>query len=1434
MHPDLTTELRFLIGFGRQQFPHLQRLPLSPSPAFGNPHVHTFLLELQKELAKAPEAVRLSVSSVDVKSIVATSAGADTFSNLALSHEAARSVSVPAQSSSGLEPLSVADILNDPDRMPSLPLNDGSLMQYVHHCRPNVARAWLLKQDGAPRYLQEVFHAAFPSLSRAQVDLTLKSFTVEGQFAFTDLFLLALHSRFHFDLLRQSFTFHVSGRRYYTDLLSDANEKTDLMISKMGSVIIPKMQALLPAASTTRLETLYLKLSRAHKSASSDSMQAMMEFLLVRPEVQAAIALGNDQNTLCYNTLDNILCVHDKALRDKVGYDISPLMYFMGLDVAGAFGTPGKAIGYDHVVGPLTLLLLAHTGTGKTTAILMMLREFRASMKLGEAIVIFVATNAEKASLSPLLEQAGFTVFLYEDNKHMWDASRSRLDNILSHMGQVCAAIFSTVHSAAKLIMSEKQMEKVVKEHAERGAGTAFQCNYLNLPSLRPEIRACWCSELGAQWKAFHGSLITEGWLHTAAIQNVCSSCRFTIADGEPTQESVLYAANLSSNMRVHVLVRPTVPQQVSVFQDAATFIDQRLVPVLQSKSSYMVMSDSASLVPYFVAACSADPSNVPVFGLTADRHDLSVPEINERLAGACGVVASPFLSVCADITAFVSAVLIIVTGRSCDAATLLQMAGRARCNPPISLLFLNLHMQIRMTPASMSTKDYLLTEVLNIAASPNNVGGFFDTIASAIPEDLEQTLRQNCASAIVKDFDAYFANQLRLFYLAGMGCTVPANPDEETVLWATMGVTAGMNPSLVAYCECKVTPVDATFDSNQCPDCGIFPIVLAGGTVINPWCPPVLTGKALKALKGFQCGQFWMPYDLEPQVPVVVKPTMPAYLAIADRLRNGDQPDTRRLLQLLSMFLARGANVVHVSASATSLPPSMQTLVDALRNGAEADPTGDALRALMNQPDLITTEYRQLVSQMLSSTSDDQRTYKSVMLAQRLFWALGLPIANKTLDGIGVEMAGMSWFDRFPGANMKRKVPWPKQLVNLAGYPDHLAKYVTAVFFMVTGLPAPVYGAGPMDLLLQNLFTVQFARLLVIVCHIAGSDQTADPFIISVDGVSFENVDVQAPLLTLVAPDDRANARSVLEAVAGSASAFGVLVELDSLQTLTLMDAIKLLKRIGNLAWRMAVKFDKKSRRMRWNRAFICTRLSILYLLLRRDPPRCSPEGHAFLLGKVESQLRSLTLCEVPLLYIAGVQKPSVSMPRTATVSSLGSTLPYREDGEDETLTQEQKSKLLAYMQGIIGRSQALQHFGSWSHCEELWGRLSSDDRALVLGQAGTARAHVALKLTLGKLAMEILESQTNPTSVLSQTIRKMKELQRQDTLDSLADSLGSVDPGFRAGDAVHESDLSPEEEDDEEEEEEEPPSKKCRFLDDEAGEDDRVSSSVETETYD
>jgi hypothetical protein len=212
-----------------------------------------------------------------------------------------------------------------------------------------------------------------------------------------------------------------------------------------------------------------------------------------------------------------------------------------------------------------------------------------------------------------------------------------------------------------------------------------------------------------------------------------------------------------------------------------------------------------------------------------------------------------------------------------------------------------------------------------------------------------------------------------------------------------------------------------------------------------------------------------------------------------------------------------------------------------------------------------------------------------------------------------------------------------------------------------------------------------------------------------------------------------------------------------------------------------------------------------------------------------------NVDITEVPLFDVADIRKPSPTLDRTMTAGSLPSTVPYDDGSQsqpDVPISKKEMQELLAYMQPAIAKKPELAHFGTTRHLEDLWARLTLDERALVLGgNSGATRAHLQLKLNLGKLALEILEAHANPTSVLGQTINKMRQAGRLDTLNSLSEA-ASQENAFRACDAISEPSESSDSE-----EEEEPPSKKCRFLDDEAGEDDRgdlVSSSMETETYD
>ena len=80
----------------------------------------------------------------------------------------------------------------------------------------DIAPAWLEVVDGTHKFVWEVMRALYPTFSTAQLDLIIKSNTVEGTFALSGYLALALVSEFHFSVLASRFKFYFEN--YFTDI----------------------------------------------------------------------------------------------------------------------------------------------------------------------------------------------------------------------------------------------------------------------------------------------------------------------------------------------------------------------------------------------------------------------------------------------------------------------------------------------------------------------------------------------------------------------------------------------------------------------------------------------------------------------------------------------------------------------------------------------------------------------------------------------------------------------------------------------------------------------------------------------------------------------------------------------------------------------------------------------------------------------------------------------------------------------------------------------------------------------------------------------------------------------------------------------------------------------------------------------------------------
>ena len=202
------TDLKELLALAQHTLPHLKHsVRIKDDPKLGDPFVHLLLSMFQRTLPKLPENVQLLASSLDLPSILGASLAADCFSTMSNAHKKARLVDPPPASLLDLsDNRTIQWLMQHPEEMPQQRMDGNDLSLLVTGVKVEIASTWLEMENGALRFVWEVMRAMYPKLSAAQLELAIKSNTVEGTFALSSFLALALVSEFFFNAV-QSFFF---------------------------------------------------------------------------------------------------------------------------------------------------------------------------------------------------------------------------------------------------------------------------------------------------------------------------------------------------------------------------------------------------------------------------------------------------------------------------------------------------------------------------------------------------------------------------------------------------------------------------------------------------------------------------------------------------------------------------------------------------------------------------------------------------------------------------------------------------------------------------------------------------------------------------------------------------------------------------------------------------------------------------------------------------------------------------------------------------------------------------------------------------------------------------------------------------------------------------------------------------------------------------
>jgi hypothetical protein len=281
------------------------------------------------------------------------------------------------------------------------------------------------------------------------------------------------------------------------------------------------------------------------------------------PEVQSAMALGPDRNSEFYTRIADLFAVHADALKALVVCDVSTAVAFLEYDPAGVFHTAGVPMVVSRV-GPVQIYLGGPPGTGKTTAALRIWKDLcmvdgARCIKTGELLLVVVSTKVERATLTPLLDNAGYCVIDYESTRPVWVPELPRLDAILGTLTDMSQhyALIVTVHSVCKLLYSKSIIERAQASYDPRGALGALRTDMFDLPHFSSRVAGVWFSEGLAMVQAMLSPLIENKDMTVSALRRL-AYVPVVIVDGPIDQSALMFWFDIAPNLQAHLLV----PQQ--------------------------------------------------------------------------------------------------------------------------------------------------------------------------------------------------------------------------------------------------------------------------------------------------------------------------------------------------------------------------------------------------------------------------------------------------------------------------------------------------------------------------------------------------------------------------------------------------------------------------------------------------------------------------------------------------------------------------------------------------------------------------------------------------------------------------------------------------------------------------------------------------------
>ena len=1443
--------MRNLLGWQKLNQPYLfAGLHLNVETAdLGVPHLATFFGELMKKFAKASEEDRLFLSQNRLLDINHLVQAACPWSRL---HATAREAPMPAPpvdpdliSCSLFE--YIRGMLRDGTRLPLLRIDGTGAITTVSLGKVTNDPYWCNYDPRTKTFLfvRGVLEAMYPKVSQARLEKFIDQGVVEGVHAISDILHVCLHSRVAFDYVRASMSL-IFGGNYFSEHLQRCNiARSDQAARQVRADTEARVLQLEPTALPFDVGTVVLQVRSLFPHCGVNAGAAIALWLMQKPEVQLALSFGNDRR--CYAMLQDICAVNASDMAKKVRCDITANEVFLGISHEWTMHKPPGMPIDDALIGGIVVGFVGPPGTGKTSIIANIFDE---SVRCGESprtlqpgkmSLVVCTTKAEVAAVMSALSDVGsgklvvVTWELYAASTQIKNASGlSRWDIMASDpglcSGNVHVTVVTCIASLVPLFCSKRHVERVVREYKGGKHLLGFGNHFIMLPS---NLALVWLSEFQMLVQFVNSDLVppAERELVWDVLTQVAQSASTCIWDGELSTITMLAAADLGRNTRIHVLVPERRGPNITLHETSRTFLAQ-LVSVLNKMEPLLVVCDSAAMVAELAAELPKLTART-VMGFTSGMSNDErgyFQNLDGLLQQLVVVVSSPVMTVATDLKTR-SAVFGAFCGQTVSANVALQMMSRVRnfTSDGMHVFFSGHSPRMSLQPPLRRNLDEILQVALKCLAKPAT-DGFILEFANA-PEfaaDLGQMFLDNRAVALMESFDT--ASPAIAFKLLSAGVLGGFGPDRTQL--STSGMTAGDIDNVVAAGSSGLDPLSNTYPSwTRSCKCGVMVAdVCSVGLAVcgvcghksmalrvfkfchrTPFRQPAVNYPQI--LQQFANGELYTHNDTSGRTGLVQKFSLPDLARFLEVLQHGVNRDVRWLPQFVSRCLANFSkvDVLSLPVGGVTLPAGGDALATKLADGIKADMLGTTLAGFTDL-NLLQLDRLGLLRELLGGDSDHTRDQaKMAMQLAAITTALGLPFNQATLENLATE-SQLSLALRFPGCYIVKSHSFYVSLLRLVGYPQNLELWVRAVTFVCIGQSPRRYNAGAMADVLDELMVRKFQLLVAMLSDVAKRSQVLNgPFLLDFGRMSFAGVDLLARLSDLASDADKA--RRVLEEVGCGVAALGLKTVLNP-SLMTVADGIDLLKQMARVGFGMALKFSKKDSELFWVPAYLALRTTALYLRLLRDPPTFAQDVHNTLVSFLKRSCINMPVEWRVLLTVANVTLPvdatpaPATMPRTASVQSsqhepdsLPSTQPYNHDTGSGVLSQPTKTQLKllrAFMASVIAKHAAAQQGFPNELYLNVWLVLTDEDRTLVVDRNANVRAVLSLKFRLGKIVTEVLEnysaSDKQPRgSVIQQCLERMKVLQRAESLCGLSDADDAY--AYARTGAVAESDLSEDE---------------------------------------